>query len=67
MGWHLQASIECTDHMLVYGPSKLMQLCNYLAKTSLPYSKAIVSEEEWGDPRRRPGQSVFGGRDFFRV
>jgi hypothetical protein len=41
-----RASIERTDHMLVYGPNKLMQLCNHLAKTSLPYSKAVAREGE---------------------
>jgi hypothetical protein len=60
-------SIERTDRMLIYGPSKLMWLCNHLAETSLPYSKAVVREGEWGDPRQRPGQSVFSRQDFSRV
>jgi hypothetical protein len=29
-----------------YGPSKLMYLCHHLAKTSLPYYKAVVREGE---------------------
>jgi hypothetical protein len=46
MGWPPRASIERTDRMLVYGPSKTMSLCNHLAEPSLSYSKAVMREEE---------------------
>jgi hypothetical protein len=38
-----------------------------LVETSLPYSEAVMREEERGDPRRQPGQSIFDRQDFFRV
>jgi hypothetical protein len=46
MGWPPRASIERTDHILVYEPNKLMYLCNQLGEASLLYSKAVVREGE---------------------